>query len=73
MENLIKKGLLIDIKNLKKIKNNKTKDKELQKKKDYLYNLGIETNSINSYKENSKDNKDINNENLFYEFYNDKK
>ena len=73
MENLIKKGLLIDIKNLKKNKNNNTKDKELQKKKDYLYNLGIETNSINSYKENSKDNKDINNENLFYEFYNDKK
>ena len=36
MENLIKKGLLIDIKNLKKNKNNNSKDKELQKKKDYF-------------------------------------
>ena len=62
MENLIKKGILVDIKNLKKVKNKTLKDKLTQKKKDFLYDLGIGYGSVNSSQEDNKDNSSNNND-----------
>ena len=56
MENLIKKGVLADIKNIKKVKKKTLKDKLTQKKKDFLYDLGIGYGSVNSSQEDNKDN-----------------
>ena len=72
MENLIKKGLLVDIKNLKTVKKKTLKDRLTQKKKDFLYDLGIGYGSINSSQEDNKDNSSNNNDYNYYFERNDR-
>ena len=72
MEHLIKKGIMVDVKNLKNDGNKSFKDKLTQKKKDFLNDLGIGYGSSNSSQENSSQiNKDINNKNNYYNYYKD--
>ena len=72
MEHLIKKGIMVDVKNLKNVGNKSFKDKLTQKKKDFLNELGIGYGSSNSSQENSsKDIKDISNKNNYYNYYKD--
>ena len=72
MEHLIKRGIMVDVKNLKNVGNKSFKDKLTQKKKDFLNDLGIGYGSSNSSQENiSQANKDINNKNNYYNYYKD--
>ena len=68
MESLIKKGILTEIKDLKKPKKETLKEKLTQKKKSFLEDIGIEPNNITSFQEsdNSTNNNNIinNNQNL---------
>ena len=70
MEHLIKEGIMVDVKNLKKVKKKTLKDKLTQRKKNFLNDLGVWYGSNPSSNENSKDNKDNNNEvNNYFNYY----
>ena len=72
MEHLIKKGIMVDVKNLKNVGNKSFKDKLTQKKKDFLNDLGIGYGSSNSSQENSSQvNKDLDNKNNYFNYYKD--
>ena len=73
MEHLIKEGIMVDVKNLKKVKQKSFKDKLTQRKKNFLIDLGIGYGSNHSSKENIKNNKENINEINYYKDGNDKK
>ena len=70
MEHLIKRGIMVDVKNLKNVGNKSFKDKLTQKKKDFLNELGIGYGSSTSSQDNSSQvNKDTNNKNNYINYY----
>ena len=63
MESLIKKGILTEIKDMKKPKKETLKEKLTQKKKSFLEEIGIEPNDITSFQESNNENNNNNNNN----------
>ena len=56
MESLIKKGIMTEIKDLQKPKKETFKEKLTQKKKSFLEEIGIDSNNITSFEDNTKEN-----------------